>query len=174
MKKVILILIGIGVSALVIIINWLYAKAKLVNADTVAFGNPLATMAIRNDVQGKGSFWQSRVGGKYHEGIDLLCKKGQAVYAPIDGVIARKAYPYANDSKYEGCVIYNSDTKTEVKFFYMICNRVGDTVKKGDAIGYCQAINEKYGSTMKNHLHIEIRVDGKLVNPESIFKNSLS
>lgn len=169
MKKpmilVITLLSGIGF----LIINWLIGKAKLVGVTVSNFGNPLKSMFIRKDAQGSGAFWASRL-GRYHEGVDLLCSKGEAVFSPMAGVILRKAYPYGNDLKYEGCVIFDAKTQTEVKLFYMICSKVGNTVKVGEQIGYCQAISEKYGSTMKNHLHIEIRQEGKLINPEAVYK----
>lgn len=173
MKKKILIFGGLGLSIIIIVINWIYGKAKLVSTNESQFGNPLAFLTIRNDSQGNGGFWKSRLGGKYHEGTDLLSAKGEKVFSPISGTITRKAYPYASDKRFEGCVIYDDATKTEVKLFYMVCTKVGSKVNKGEQIGTCQAINEKYGSSMKNHLHIEIRVAGTLVNPEEIYKQSI-
>lgn len=168
MKKSIIFLIFSIIGILAIIINWLYAKATFTKTDVTGFFNPLAKMAIRNDVQGSGGFWKSRI-GRYHEGVDYLCAKNEAVFAPIAGKITRKAYPYPTDLKYEGCVIVDESTKTEIKLFYMISDKIGKVVQKGEVIGKCQAINEKYGSTMKNHLHVEISVNNELINPENIF-----
>ena len=160
--------LGIFTGLALVLINWLYAKAKTANvADASIFGNPLRKMTIRNDTAGNGGFWKSRI-GRYHEGVDLLCEKGETVFSPISGTIERKAYPYATDKRFEGCVIKNGTT--EIKLFYMVCAKIGQKVEKGEVIGVCQAIATKYGGSMKNHLHIEIRQDNVLINPEVIYK----
>ncbi len=164
--------IGVGIfSGLALVfLNWIYAKAKTVSiVDAKKIGSPLGRMIIRNDKAGNGNFWKSRM-GYYHEGIDVLCEKGETVYAPISGTIERKAYPYANDKRFEGCVIKNATT--EIKLFYMICSKVGQNVEKGEVIGICQAISTKYEGGMKNHLHIEIRQDNILINPETVYNIS--
>lgn len=164
--------IGFGIFSglTLVLINWIYAKAKTVNvADTKLFGFPLRKMIIRNDTAGSGNFWQSRI-GRYHEGIDVLCEKGETVYAPISGTIERKVYPYQTDKRFEGCLIKNG--AIEIKLFYMVCSKIGQNVEKGEVIGVCQAIATKYGVGMKNHLHIEIRQDNVLINPELIYKIS--
>jgi len=164
------IVVGIFSGLALVFLNWLYAKAKTANvSDAKIFGFPLRKMIIRNDTAGSGNFWKSRI-GRYHEGIDLLCEKGETVFAPISGMIERKAYPYGSDKRFEGCVIKNATT--EIKLFYMVCSKVGQNVEKGDIIGVCQAISTKYGEGMKNHLHIEIRQDNVLINPETIYNIS--
>jgi peptidoglycan LD-endopeptidase LytH len=156
MKKPIIIVAAFLSGILFLVINWL------------KFANPLKNMKIRKDSKGDGAFWASRI-GRYHEGVDLVCQEGETVYSPIDGKITRKAYPYSNDRNYEGCVIFDDKTQTEVKLFYMVTNKVGQVVKQGDEIGKCQAINRKYGGGMINHLHLEIREEGVLINPEEIY-----
>lgn len=150
------------------ILNYIFAKG-IGNNLSKKYQNPLKKMVIRQDDLGSGNFWKSRI-GHYHEGIDLECTKGETVFSPISGTIIRKAYPYATDKNFEGCVIQN-DTQ-EVKIFYVISNRVGQTVKAGEAIGICQAISTKYSSAMKNHIHVEIRENGALINPETVYQIS--
>ena len=160
-------ILGIGT-----ILNYIFAKGTGIiwNAESSKnYLKPLRKMVIRQDSLGSGNFWKSRI-GHYHEGIDLECSLGETVYAPISGKIIRKAYPYPTDKRFEGCVIQNETQ--EVKFFYMVSNRVGQTVKAGEAIGVCQAINTKYTVSMKNHIHLEIRENGELINPETVYQIS--
>lgn len=158
---------GLFLSGLALIINYLFAKAKTSSNAGDSFGNPLKKMTIRKDVQGSGRFWKSRI-GHYHEGIDIECSLAEPVFSPISGTITKKSYPYPTDKRFEGCTIQNGIS--EIKLFYMVCGKVGQKVSKGEQIGVCQAINIKYGSSMKNHLHIEIRQNGNLLNPETIYK----
>jgi murein DD-endopeptidase MepM/ murein hydrolase activator NlpD len=162
-------LIGFLIIILALILNWIYAKMSVVKAEIKLFGKPLQKLIIRVDAKGNGGFWKSRI-GRYHEGVDFICVKNETVYSPIDGKIIRIAYPYANDKRYEGCVIRNDATGLEVKLFYMkLSKAVGSEVRIGDKIGVCQDVAAKYGGGMKPHLHIEIRKDNQLINPETVF-----
>ncbi len=155
-----------------IILNYIFAKGTGIiwNAELAnMYQNPLKKMVIRQDSSGSGNFWKSRL-GHYHEGIDLECVQGETVFSPITGKIIRKAYPYSTDKRFEGCVIENETS--EVKIFYMVCNRVGQEVKAGEPIGVTQAINTKYSAAMKNHIHLEIRENGILQNPEVVYQIS--
>lgn len=120
---------------------------------------------IRNDSWGLGRFGASRDGGKRkHNGIDLLTKKGEPIYAPFDLSFIRTTQPYKNDSKYIGG-FYNGGIGT-LKIFYMNPITSKRNFKKGDIIGYSQAISEKYSGAMKNHIHVEIRdKQNNILNP---------
>ena len=116
---------------------------------------------IRNDPQGEGHYGASR-GSHKHKGIDFLCCQGQDVVCPIEwGIITRKAYPYANDKKYEGLVIEND--LISIKLFYCIVFKdfIGKKVQRGEHIAMAQNIANKYspypdGEEMKPHIHLEI------------------
>ena len=171
MKKKILIWI-LAILLVATIINYIFAKGTGIiwnSGVSKKYQSPLKKMVIRQDSMGSGNFWKSRI-GHFHEGIDLECTLGETVFAPISGTIIRKAYPYPTDKRFEGCVIQNETQ--EVKFFYMVSNRVGQKVKAGETIGVCQAINTKYSSAMKNHIHLEIRENGELINPETVYQIS--
>lgn len=123
-------------------------------------------MLLRKDSLGSGWFAASRSGGKRkHNGMDFVCEKGEPVLSPIDGKVTRGTQVYKDDKVYRGIVIQGSNGY-EVKIFYMTMTVApGESIQKGQVIGVCQAISEKYSPKMKNHLHLELRIDGKLKNP---------
>jgi len=138
--------------------------------ENAKLSKPVEPLEMRNDPSGQGHFGASR-GRREHQGVDYLVEKGQSVFSPIHGTVTRSAQPYASDSKYQGCVIENDDY--EVKLFYMIPTKIGNNVKAGEKIGIAQAISEKYGGSMKDHIHIEVRTQsGELLNPSDLLKNA--
>ncbi len=128
---------------------------------------------MRNDSQGDGFFGASR-GNRSHHGIDILVTAGSAVYCPIEGVMLRMAYPYGTargNDQWEGCVIVGvGDYRGyEVKIFYMRPFVIGDYLFPGDIIGVAQDISRKYNPSMMDHLHVEVRRDGMLIDPATLF-----
>ena len=137
---------------------------------TAAVVQPLK---MRNDDWGQGHFGAPR-GSRTHAGIDLVVVPGQLVYAPISGRIKRYATPYAGE-EYSGLVIQGDAPfeGIEIKIFYMSPSIApGAPVVPGTVIGQAQAISERYGITMKDHVHVEMRVRGKLVDPAPLILNA--
>ena len=102
----------------------------------------------------------------FHQGIDVLTPVNAPIYAPFDVEYIQVARPYANDS-----VLSGGDYKSEnlvMRIFYMkpITNK--KSFKQGEIIGYAQNVAGKYGEGVSNHIHIEIRENGKLINPETM------
>jgi murein DD-endopeptidase MepM/ murein hydrolase activator NlpD len=132
----------------------------------------LSSMKIRVDASGDGHFGSSRDGGsRRHNGVDLLVNKGQQIFAPFDGIITKQAYPYSDDRKFTG-IHLTSPTGVKMKVFYMLptAGIIGKSVKKGDVVGTAQAISEKYGPPMQDHVHVEIYSQyGTLENPQEFF-----
>ncbi len=129
---------------------------------------------IRNDSQGDGFFGASR-GRRTHNGIDILVTPGSAVYCPIEGVMLRMAYPYGTargNHQWEGCVIVGvGDYRGyEVKIFYMRPFVIGDYLFPGDILGIAQDISRKYSPAMMDHLHVEVRRNGVLIDPATLFE----
>lgn len=129
---------------------------------------------IRNDSQGKGFFGASR-GRRTHNGLDILVSPGNAVYCPIEGVMLRMAYPYGTsrgNKQWEGCAIVGVGDYQgyEVKIFYMRPFYIGDHLFPGDIIGIAQDISRKYSPAMMDHLHVEVRRDGVLIDPATLFE----
>jgi hypothetical protein len=120
------------------------------------------------DKFGSGKFGAQRrksTGEVYtHQGIDILTYSGQAIKAPFDLQFIRVADPYPNDKTLKGGIWKSGNL--ELKIFYMIPNTNQKTFKKGEIIGYAQNLNDKYGEGIGNHIHLEIRENGNLINPE--------
>ena len=95
----------------------------------------------------------------YHKGADICAAYGTPIIASDSGkvVTAGWHYSYGNyviiDHGNEFITLYGHLTEVDVE--------IGDEVKKGDVIG-------KMGSTgfsTGDHLHIEIRYQGYILNP---------
>lgn len=128
---------------------------------------------MRNDSKGDGHFGASR-GRRTHNGLDLIVVPGSAVYCPIEGYMKRVAFPYGagkRNKKWLGCAIEGMGLYRgyEVKIFYMDPFLMGEDVYPNDIIGKAQAISKKYSSQMIDHLHVEVRYKGQLIDPASLF-----
>lgn len=127
---------------------------------------------MRNDTQGDGHFGASR-GRRRHNGLDIIVTPGSAVYCPIEGFMKRVAHPYGGrrNKKWLGCAIEGTGLYLgyEVKIFYMDPFLMGEYVYPNDIVGKAQAISKKYTSAMIDHLHVEVRYRGMLVNPATLF-----
>ncbi|MCK5041485.1 MAG: M23 family metallopeptidase, partial [Sphingomonadales bacterium] len=131
---------------------------------------------MRNDNYGFGHFGAPRTSNssnrKTHNGTDYLAEADQEVRACISGKVSKIGYPYASDLQYRYVEITNDDGYS-VRHFYVFPASdidVGTKVKQGQAIGQCQNLAKKYRG-MKNHVHVEIKKDGELLNPEGLINN---
>lgn len=111
----------------------------------------------RPDKWGKGEYGDSRKSqGKRrpHNGADYVCYPGQAVVAPISGIVVRRARPYAR-GHYSGVLIQGKHVT--VKMFYLKPEKdiIGCVVHQGAKIGMAQDISEKFPG-MTPHIHLEI------------------
>lgn len=95
----------------------------------------------------------------FHSGIDVSCVSGSEIRATADGVVSHSGW--ANKSGYvvvleHGCgfsTIYAHNKSNFVK--------VGQSVKRGDIIGYVGSTGKSTGP----HVHYEIWKNGKSINP---------
>lgn len=113
------------------------------------------------DTGGSGEYGASR-NDHVHQGTDFLCEPHGNVFAPYDGELTRVAAPYKNDSRFSG-LEFNFLNGTTMKVFYCVPNAKG-YYKKGDIIGKCQDISQKYKS-VPTHIHVEVRQNGVTINP---------
>jgi len=98
-------------------------------------------------------------GRRQHHGIDLAAPTGTPVYATADGVIGRADW-YSSYGLY---ISINHGAAMETRYAHLsrLAVAAGDTVKKGDLIGYVGSTGRSTGP----HLHYEVRVEGVAVNP---------
>lgn len=94
-----------------------------------------------------------------HAGIDLASPTGTPIYATADGVIDRAEWfgGYGNMVEIE----HGKGIATRYGHMSKIVARSGERVKRGDLIGYVGSTGRSTGS----HLHYEVRIDGRAVNP---------
>lgn len=129
-------------------------------------------MKLRPCGMGCGHYGASR-GSRKHWGVDIVVKKGGNVYSPITGYISRYPFPYPSDLSYKGIEVIGTGEHEglKVKIFYCIATLAKRTkVTKGQKIGKAQAINEKYGAAMTNHLHVQFYRNGQGFNPTTLLK----
>jgi murein DD-endopeptidase MepM/ murein hydrolase activator NlpD len=95
-----------------------------------------------------------------HAGIDLAGPVGTKIYATADGIVSRSEY---NGGGYGNLVELNHGRGIETRYGHMSKRLVeeGQRVKRGDLIGLMGSTGRSTGS----HLHYEVRIDGKAVNP---------
>jgi murein DD-endopeptidase MepM/ murein hydrolase activator NlpD len=98
-------------------------------------------------------------GDDFHHGLDISADAGSPIYATADGTVAmaRREGAYGNlvtiDHGYGLETRYGHMSKFEVK--------TGAKVKRGDIIGRVGSTGRATGP----HLHYEVRVNGRLLNP---------
>lgn len=98
---------------------------------------------------------------EFHRGIDIPASKGTPIYAANDGKVATAVYHYS----YGNYVLINHGGGMATLYAHaskLNC-KAGDTVKKGDIIAYVGTTGHSTG----NHIHFEVRKDGKHVSPLS-------
>lgn len=97
--------------------------------------------------------------GKMHTGIDLFTRVATPVYAAADGVVV-KAERYGG---YGQMILIRHGGGVETRYGHLSAYSVGagQRVRAGDVIGE----TGRTGNASAVHLHYEIIVDGRAVNP---------
>ena len=106
-------------------------------------------------------------GGHRHTGVDLKTRPDDPIYAVFDGVVtmSKSYYGYGN------CIIIRHDNGMETLYSHNSKNLVkeGDRVKCGQQI----ALTGRTGRATTEHLHFELRKNGKPQNPNSLLEKLL-
>lgn len=133
--------------------------ALLSSGGELTFGYPLST--------GSGYVVTSRYGWRrsgFHTGIDYAVSYGTPIYASEDGVVT--CAQWSGNYGYLVKIQHTGGFETR----YAHCSRfavsVGDEVKKGDVIAYVGSTGNSTGP----HVHLEIRHNGKSIDPETLVK----
>ncbi len=112
--------------------------------------------------------WRAKY-GRYHYGTDIGCATGTRIVAMADGVVTYVGWPgSAYHWAYGKMVVINHNNGTQTRYGHLSgfnCH-TGQKVKKGQVIGYTGNTGRSSGP----HLHFEIRINGKPVNPMNYFK----
>ena len=102
-----------------------------------------------------------------HPGGDLAGPVGTPIYATADGVVDRAEW---NSGGYGNLVEIDHGHGIQTRYGHLtryIVN-IGEHVKKGQLIAYMGSTGRSTGS----HLHYEVRLDGKAVNPIPFMQSS--
>ena len=103
-------------------------------------------------------------GTRMHEGTDLAGAYGMPILATADGVVVYASW----DSGYGRLVKIKHEFGIETRYAHMSAIRVdvGERVSRGDRIGDMGNSGRSTGT----HLHYEIRIGGRAVNPMTFIK----
>ncbi len=106
--------------------------------------------------------WQLSAGygdGRNHKAVDLRAPSGTPIYAVAAGRVVLSGW----DGTYGYCVVieHADGTRTRYAHASQLCCNVGDVVSQGKVI----ALVGTTGQSTGNHLHFEVIIGGRLVNP---------
>lgn len=98
-------------------------------------------------------------GYEFHSGLDLSASHGESVRTTADGVVVYAAYRYG----YGNLVVVDHGNGITTFYGHLSAIRVqvGESVRRGTVVGLAGSTGRSTGS----HVHYEIRVDDRPVNP---------
>ncbi|HMG48892.1 MAG TPA: M23 family metallopeptidase [Allosphingosinicella sp.] len=102
-----------------------------------------------------------------HAGIDLAGPMGTPIYATADGIVGRSEW---NNGGYGNLVEIDHGQGIQTRYGHL-SQRIaqpGQRVHRGDLIGLMGSTGRSTGS----HLHYEVRIDGRAVNPTPFLQSS--
>ena len=98
-------------------------------------------------------------GNTFHGGIDIAADAGTPVAVARAGVVVRAGWIGAYG--YAVYVDHGDGTETRYAHLQAVHVRTGEVVRRGDAVGDVGST----GASTGPHLHFEIRIDGRAVDP---------
>jgi murein DD-endopeptidase MepM/ murein hydrolase activator NlpD len=106
-------------------------------------------------------------GAAMHPGIDLSGTYGTPIYATADGTVLRAGW---NNGGYGNLVEVDHGRGITTRYGHMsaILVSAGQHVTRGEQIGRMGSTGRSTG----NHLHYEVRIDGRAVNPIPFMKST--
>lgn len=121
------------------------------------------TQGIVWPLRGKLSSRFGPRGKRYHWGIDIPAPKGTPIKAAADGLVIVSANNLRGYSGYGRLVVIEHGNGIQTLYAHTSKNRVnnGKCIRAGDIIAEVGSTGRSTG----NHLHFEVRQNGKAVNP---------
>jgi murein DD-endopeptidase MepM/ murein hydrolase activator NlpD len=106
-------------------------------------------------------------GAAMHPGIDLAGSYGTPIYATADGTVLRAGW---NSGGYGNLVEIDHGRGITTRYGHMsaILVHAGDHVTRGQQVGRMGSTGRSNGT----HLHYEVRIDGRAVNPIPFMKST--
>lgn len=121
-------------------------------------GEPTPVFSITSGFGVRSDPFQGRAA--LHPGIDLAGPVGSPIYATADGIVSRSEW---NSGGYGNLVEINHGGGLQTRYGHL-SKRIaqpGQRIRRGDLIGLMGSTGRSTGS----HLHYEVRIDGRAVNP---------
>jgi murein DD-endopeptidase MepM/ murein hydrolase activator NlpD len=106
------------------------------------------------------NFGASRPGGRRHEGVDIPAATGTPIYAAASGRVF-KAGPISSNAGLGVEIHHDGGVDTKYFHMYRVQASVGQYVSQGQQIGLVGSTGDASGP----HLHLELWVGGRAVNP---------
>lgn len=106
---------------------------------------------------------------KFHAGLDFAAPVGTPIYATADGIVKEASF---NEGGYGNHVVINHGFGYQTLYghMYKIKAHVGQSVKRGEVIGYVGSTGKSTGP----HCHYEVHKNGPPVDPIYYFYNDLT
>ena len=116
---------------------------------------------------GETRYSQSSGGTRPHMGIDIAAPAGTSIVAPAEGIVLVAG----RESEYGRlvCLDHGHGYTTMYGHLHQIHVKVGDRVQAGQTLGTVGTS----GNTTGPHLHYEVRIQGRPVNPYSYLTKTL-
>ena len=107
-----------------------------------------------------------------HTGVDLVAHTGTPIYATADGTVTEAGRNAPGRGGYGVICVINHGFGYQTLYAHMkdVKVRVGQKVKRGELIGWVGSTGLSSGS----HLHYEVILNGRHVNPVYYFFNDLT
>jgi murein DD-endopeptidase MepM/ murein hydrolase activator NlpD len=148
------------------------------NLDTTIKTSEKLYSPLKNVKFPKNNFGVNRPGldkpGKSHPGIDLSAASGTEVYSPQNGVVIDSAI------RNDGCggtlyIDHQNGFKSRYCHLKQIFVQKGDKVEVGEKVALSGGgkNDNGHGFSTGPHLHFEVYLDGKLVNPSQYVKEKM-
>jgi murein DD-endopeptidase MepM/ murein hydrolase activator NlpD len=134
-------------------------------AIAVPSDKPVRTAAFTSGYGLRSDPFQGRAA--MHAGIDLSGPVGTPIYATADGTVSASGW---NSGGYGNLIKLDHGRGIETRYGHLSSIGVfpGQRIRRGDIIGRMGSTGRSTGS----HLHYEVRVDGRAVNPIPFMKST--
>lgn len=101
----------------------------------------------------------------FHPGLDISADSGTPVYATAEGIVGSAG----REGGYGNLVVIEHEYGLETRYGHLsrLLVNPGAKVKRGDVIGLVGSTGRSTGA----HLHYEVRVNGRLLNPLQLLLN---
>ncbi len=133
-----------------------------------ATGNPsfLPTMwAHLGKINNEFGYRRNPFGGRgyeFHTGLDIDGERGDTVAAPANGVVTKAGWEGGYGNMIE--IDHGNGLTTRYGHLSKVGVSVGDTIQRGQLIGLIGSTGRSTGP----HLHYELRLDDKAINPRRL------